>query len=210
LGVGAGVIQTYLFLFLSELKGTTTLMGLSLSITCASEIPIFFFSGAIMNKIGAQGMIYLAMISYVIRLTYYSFLKQPWYVLPAEALHGLTFAASWSACVKVANDISPIGLGATTQGLLTGIYSGLGSGTGALVGGIVYHKFGAVILFRASAIAVGIGFIIYFISNQIKRLATTSAKLVPENSHVDLDASLIQNYDEKEIVLSEEFNKEME
>lgn len=35
------------------------------------------------------------------------FLRKPWWVLPAEVLHGLTFAALWSATTDCGHDIAP-------------------------------------------------------------------------------------------------------
>lgn len=34
-------------------------------------------------------------------------LREPWWVLPAEVLHGLTFAAMWAATTDYAHDIAP-------------------------------------------------------------------------------------------------------
>ncbi len=39
----------------------------------------------------------MALVCLAIRLFYYSLLHEPWAVLPAELLHGITFAAMWSA-----------------------------------------------------------------------------------------------------------------
>lgn len=34
-------------------------------------------------------------------------LREPWWVLPAEVLHGLTFAAMWAATTDYAHQIAP-------------------------------------------------------------------------------------------------------
>ncbi len=34
-------------------------------------------------------------------------LREPWWVLPAEVLHGLTFAAMWAATTDYAHGIAP-------------------------------------------------------------------------------------------------------
>jgi len=43
MGFGIGVIGEFLFLFLQELGGTETLMGLTLTMTCVAEVPVFHF-----------------------------------------------------------------------------------------------------------------------------------------------------------------------
>lgn len=38
-------------------------------------------------------------------------LKEPWWVLPAEMVHGMTFAITWSATTDYAHQIAPGALG---------------------------------------------------------------------------------------------------
>jgi uncharacterized membrane protein YfcA len=42
-------------------------------------------------------------------------------------------------------------MGATAQGLFTGIYMGLGSATGAVVGGFLLERVGSMVMFRYAA-----------------------------------------------------------
>ena len=44
-----------------------------------------------------RGVLGLACICYIIRFLYYALMKDPWMVMPAEVLHGITFAAMWAA-----------------------------------------------------------------------------------------------------------------
>jgi hypothetical protein len=43
MGFGIGVIGEFLFLFLQELGGSETLMGLTLTFTCLAEVPVFHY-----------------------------------------------------------------------------------------------------------------------------------------------------------------------
>ena len=42
-------------------------------------------------------MLALACVCYALRFLYYALLADPWWVMPAEVLHGVTFAAMWAA-----------------------------------------------------------------------------------------------------------------
>ena len=104
MGSAFGVINTFLFLWLLELGGTTTLMGFTLIVTVSSEIPSFYFADKVLSnpKIGELGVIGIGLFAYMLRLSYYAclgynFLSNPWYVLFSEVLHGLTFAWIWSS-----------------------------------------------------------------------------------------------------------------
>jgi len=167
LGFCMGAILTVLFIFLQSLGADEIVMGLSITFTCIAEVPFFFFFQRLVKVIGVRGILYLSFVCYVIRLIYYSFLQNPWLVLPAELLHGITYAAAWSACVLHAKSLAPRGLEATMQGLLTGTHWGIGVGVGALVGGVLLENFGAVDTFRITAGFAVCGMLIFFFSNLI-------------------------------------------
>ena len=64
-----------------------------------------------------------------LRLLVYSLLSNPWHVLYAEALHGVTFALMWAAVANHANAIAPVGLSASVQGLVGSMNFGIGECT---------------------------------------------------------------------------------
>lgn len=82
MGLGKGVIDCFLFLFLQDMGGPGLLMGLSLAVTTVSEIPFFFYSGELIKRCGAIYTVALALCAYAARLLYYSQLTHPWWVLP--------------------------------------------------------------------------------------------------------------------------------
>jgi hypothetical protein len=73
------------------------LFGLSSAVSCFSELPFFFYSSELMRRLTPKGALSLAIVCYSVRLGYYSLLENPWFVLPIELLHGITFAVFWSA-----------------------------------------------------------------------------------------------------------------
>ncbi|CBJ48928.1 conserved unknown protein [Ectocarpus siliculosus] len=106
-GMAKGVIDTFLFIWLDELGGSHVLLGLAGVVMCCGEVPFFYVSGSFIRKIGPRNVVALSQIGYIVRLVYYSVLWDPWWVLPAELLHGLTFAAMWAATTDYAHGIAP-------------------------------------------------------------------------------------------------------
>jgi len=160
MGTAVGVIDGYLFLFLEELGSHETLMGATLTFTCISEVPIFFFSKAIINRLGADGTLHLVVACFLLRLAAYSTLAYwpaPWMVLPVELLHGITFGCAWAAGTHKCAEVAPDGLGATVQGLFQSMYFGYGRGLGALVGGFLYKVHGAMVMYRVAFAWVSLG-----------------------------------------------------
>ena len=169
--IGSGIVYNYIFLYLADLGASTTLMGLSLTVATLSEIPVFFFSALLLRKIGARGLLLLSLGAYVVRLFAYTLLPPVWIVLPISLLHGLTFSALWVAGVSYANEVAPKGMGATAQGLFTGMTMGLGSAAGAVLGGTMYDTLGPILMFRTAAMLVLVGLVFFAVAGRMKTVA---------------------------------------
>ncbi len=159
--LGSGLVQNYIFLYLSDLGASKTLMGVSQTVSTLSEMPVFFFSAVLLRRFGARGLLLFSLTAYVIRLFAYTLLPPVWLVLPINLLHGATFSALWVAGVSYANEVAPKGMGATTQGLFTGMTMGLGAAGGALLGGTMYDTLGPVVMFRTAGTCVLVGLIFF-------------------------------------------------
>eukprot|EP00035_Acanthoeca_spectabilis_P008504 m.154957 g.154957 ORF g.154957 m.154957 type:complete len:428 (+) comp14391_c0_seq3:476-1759(+) len=148
-GVGSGVIENFLFLYLRDEFGASNgLIGLGRTVTCASEVPMFWYAPVLIRRLGTNGVLSFACVCYVVRFGAYSVLQDPRLYLLVEPLHGVTYAVMWNASTAYAFELAPPGLGTTAQGLLSGIHMGLGQGIGALVGGTLYASFGARTMFQ--------------------------------------------------------------
>ena len=152
-GVASGMIDNYLYIHLAELGGSGTLMGLARFITCAAEVPFFRMADSLLARFGVMGVLSIAQLAYVVRHVWYTQLQRDslWLVLPCEVLHGLTFAALWTACTCHAATLAPPTLKATLQGVVGGVHWGLGVGTGAVLGGALFGSFGGVWMFAIGA-----------------------------------------------------------
>lgn len=177
LGISFGVINTFLFLRLQELGASTLLMGLTLVVTICSEVPAFILVEHALIHIGDLGIVTVGLFAYMIRLGWYGLLgyhgimTNPWYVLPAETLHGLTY--SWIKAsiaifaYRLANNDNmsnmnmDIDWSSFSQGFLSAIFNGFGQGLGGVIGGIIFDAYGPHWLFFGNAAGLVPFFIIY-------------------------------------------------
>ena len=74
-------------------------------------------------------------------------------------------------------DLAPPGLGATVQGLFTGVTMGLGAAAGAFVGGLLYDTVGPQAMFKWTALVVTLGLVVFWASEAARRrnLSTDAA-----------------------------------
>jgi PPP family 3-phenylpropionic acid transporter len=117
-----------------------------------------------------QGLLAAAIFLTGIRVFSYSLMIEPWPALLIQLLHGPTYSAIWVAGVSYADKIAPAGLGATAQGIFSGVLLGLGYGTGAVLGGRIYENMGAVAMFQIFSLIVFAALAIFQISGR-KRLS---------------------------------------
>ncbi len=146
-GAALAVNTSYLFLFLEKLGASKSWMGISLSVATASELVIFFFSAQLMARFGTRGLLTLSMLFWVIRLFSYAVATSAAVVIALQVLHGPTFAIMLVAGVGHADRLAPAGMGATAQGLFSGVMMGLGAAFGAIVGGFAYQALGLAAMY---------------------------------------------------------------
>merc|ERR1712013_339740 len=146
LGASFGVINTFLFLRLQEMGGGTSLMGVTLMVTILSEFPCFWFVDRALSAIGDLGIVCVGLCAYMARLAWYGclglhinafdgfvLLDDARWVLPAELLHGLTYAWIKASIAVFAHRLSGDELAAFGQGFLSAIFNGIGQGMGGVI-----------------------------------------------------------------------------
>jgi PPP family 3-phenylpropionic acid transporter len=162
-GIGMATINNYLFVYMQSLGASKTLMGFALTVSTISEIPAMFFSDRLLRRFGARGMLVIAMTTIGLRLIAYSLTTQPWVVLIIQLVHGLTFAAIFTAGVHYADQIAPPGMKSTTQGMFSGTLMGFGSAAGGLLGGVLMDHFSPGGMYGFSGGLVLVGLIVFLI-----------------------------------------------
>jgi hypothetical protein len=76
LHIAAGVIGEFLFLFLQDLGGSETLMGLTLSVTCVAEVPVFHFQPQLLKLVSVHTMLHIVMWTYMLRMALYALVSE--------------------------------------------------------------------------------------------------------------------------------------
>ena len=157
MGAAMSLVDSFLFVFLqNDLQATTALCGYTVGVTVLLEIPLFQNSKALLAIWGHDGLFVAGMLAYAVRVIGYTMLtpETVHWVLLLEVMHGITFACIWSASVDFAAQIAPKEWSTLVQSLLNNVWGCVGSGIGPVLGGIVYQRHGAVVMFRTSGFLV--------------------------------------------------------
>jgi hypothetical protein len=157
-GFSSASISTFLFIHLQDLSGSSTMMGLSVLLMILSEIPLMYFTHAIVARIGTFSCVLLGLAAHALRCLGYQWLGtalNPWFVLAIEPLHGITFGVFYSACVTyIATVVSNERTRSTWQGVFMAL-SSAGKAAGAIGGGYLFQLGRGVLLFRIAALVLG-------------------------------------------------------
>ena len=172
-GVGMATINNYLLVYMQALGASYALMGVALTVSTISEVPAMFFSDRLLRRFGARGMLVIAMTTIGLRLICYWLTSAPWVVLLIQLVHGLTFAAVYTAGVYYADQVAPPGMKATTQGMFNGTLMGFGSAAGGLLGGVLMDQFTPGGMYAIVGTVVLIGLLVFLFFE--RRLAIKNA-----------------------------------
>jgi MFS transporter, PPP family, 3-phenylpropionic acid transporter len=140
-GLGMATINSYLFIYMESLGMSKTTMGLALTISTLSEIPVMFFASQLLRKFSPRGLLILALAVIGVRLLGYAFSVAAWQVLLIQLMHGFTFPIIWVAGVSYADKTAPTGLTASAQGMFGSTLMGFGAALGGLTGGLLLQQF---------------------------------------------------------------------
>lgn len=136
----ATTIWNFYSIYMKENGASASLVGFGLSLQGLCEIPFFYFSDAIIRRIGLRNTLLLTTAATALRLLLYSLVNVPEMALPIEILHGLSWSLFWVAGVEYTNRLVAVRWRATGQSLLYAAYFGIGQITGNFWTGFLYDQ----------------------------------------------------------------------
>lgn len=167
-GCARSVMSTFLSRYLQNDMGLDEVQT-SMAASCGIilELAIFFGSSFCLKTLGIYWMLILAQVAMVARgWAYVAVAPVPsnwWAIYLVELLKGVGFGFTQTAGVRLANELVPAGLEATSQSLYTGMYSQLPAVLMGFLGGHIYQDYGAHSLFLGTAILSSSALILFLL-----------------------------------------------
>ena len=121
--------------------GSDTFIGLAWMLAAVSELPVMFFSVALLRRFGAARIIAVSMLLYAVRFLLYGAMTSASWVLFINLGFGCAFAIYWIAAVTYTNELAPDNLKTTSQSLFMSVMS-LSNVMGALLSGWLFDRVG--------------------------------------------------------------------
>ena len=124
-----------------------------------AEIPVIFFSGWMIRRIGLKGLLLLGLAGVTLRLAVYARTDTLAVVVEAQALHCLTFGAVHVASVNFVDRVFPPAFKATGQSLFAALVVGVGGLTGSAAAGWFADRWSYATMYGVLAGAAAVGFL---------------------------------------------------
>lgn len=156
-GMGSFSAAAYLFPYMAELGANESTMGLALTITTLTEMPIFFLGHRLVRRFGSYGLLLLGLVLMGIRSLLYAAVGTPLLVLFVQFLGGTMFPAMWLAGVSYADENAPAGLKSSAQGLFGATTFGVGAAVSGFIAGPLLDSIGGRGMFLVFGIIILVG-----------------------------------------------------
>lgn len=163
-GICMCLIENFLFIYLVQEFDNVpnVLLGASIAVMCAFEIPVFAYLGPWLEKqpegseVAFTAILFACQLITALRCWLYAIMPRDmaWLVLAVGSLHGISFAAMWVVSMEYAKRMSTANNLATMTSLTGGIYYFLSAAIGSLMWGtlVVVPENGGI-GFRSSFLA---------------------------------------------------------
>jgi PPP family 3-phenylpropionic acid transporter len=172
--VGATTIWNFYSIYMKENGASSTLVGYGLSFQGLCELPLFYFSARIIQKLGIKTTLIVTILATAFRMLLYSAIKDPVMALFIELLHGISWSLFWVVCVEYVDRLVKEEWRATGQSLLYAAYFGIGAIAGNFWTGYLYDsKMMISEIFLLNSIMIfGLGIVIWIFMKTPKKYAT--------------------------------------
>ncbi|TLS38366.1 MFS transporter [Pseudalkalibacillus caeni] len=165
--------DSYIGLYIKELGGNESMIGLAWFIAVGSEAIVFMTSNLWFKKFNEITFILLAGILYAVRWILYSFIQDPMVIVFLQVTHGLTFGVFYVSAFQFVTKLLPAELQATGHLLFISVFFGLSGIIGSLAGGFIIENASGATLYSymgylASAGCLGLAVYLQRIRKQMQ------------------------------------------
>jgi MFS transporter, PPP family, 3-phenylpropionic acid transporter len=154
---GGTTIWNFYSIYLKENGASAKLVGYGLSFQGLCELPFFYFSAKIIQRLGIKNTLLLTIFATSLRMFLYSVVKTPEFAIAIEVLHGISWSLFWVVCVEYVNALVRPDWRASGQSLLYAAYYGIGAIVGNFWTGYLYDaklKIGEIFFLNAVLVAL--------------------------------------------------------
>lgn len=156
----------YFGLYITDLGGTLTGVGLAFLLAAGSEAPFMKIASSWIQKLGILHILLLSSFIAFVRWTLYFFEPSLLFVYGTTILQGFSIGLFIPAALQYVRDLAPMDVRATAVSLYAAVGNGVGSWFCAFLGGWILEKYTVSVVYGFFSILTFLGCVlIFFIKN---------------------------------------------
>lgn len=152
--------DSFVGLYIVELGGSESLVGLAWFVGVISEAIIFAFAGFWFRKYHPIVFVIIAAALYSVRWILVSSISSPYMVIALQSMHGLTFGVFYLASFDYIARMVPSSLQSTGHLIFFSVFFGVSGIIGSLMGGSLIGTYGGTTLYQVISVFAFIGMIL--------------------------------------------------
>eukprot|EP01037_Dinobryon_pediforme_P018741 gene18741-19045_t len=129
-------------------------VGVLWGVSVGAEVGLFWMGGLVRKRFDPTQLILIGAVAAVIRWTALAFSPPLWLLFPLQALHALTFTATFMGGLELVDRLCPRSQASAAQTLSASLSYGLATGATTVAGGWLYARFGAGAYLPMSVVAL--------------------------------------------------------
>lgn len=171
MGVFHSVYVNFLSLRLQEIKATTSLIGLTISVGSLACVPFLMFSSKCIELFGGiWSSIIISCFTFVVRFFGFAYIQNPWIAVPINALNGFGFGLNIVSMILYIKTVSVPQIYTSMLSIMNITYYGVGFITANIVGGFIFNKYQGKVLFSICSGVAAVWTIILVLFRGMQRL----------------------------------------
>ena len=115
-----------------------------------SEVPIYFLSNYLIQKIKPVKLIFIASVFYILRIFFSTIAVNTFQFILAQILQGPSMGLFMVGFLYYIDSLAPEGIKSSAQTIAVSVYSGISGILGSYLGGIYSEKYGLTVMFTLS------------------------------------------------------------
>jgi MFS transporter, PPP family, 3-phenylpropionic acid transporter len=139
--------SSFASVYLKSLNATNAYIGLAMSISAFSEVPILLIIDKVMKKISPRTILLFSGLMTGVRMLIFSKATSLPVLLASQTLQGVTFITIYYCSVLIVNNEIPDNLKSTGQSILAIVRGGFASVIGSIAGGYMSQHLGVQSVF---------------------------------------------------------------
>ncbi len=162
---GVALLTSYLFggIYMQQLGGSETAVGLMFGLSALAEVPVMQRSGLLMARYGGPQTLALALILASLAVGFHAVAWSPTVLVLASVVKGFGVGIVLVALISIANERAPKAWASTAQSVVGGCFFGLAPLVTSIPSGLIFDRWGGSALFTVASLSALVGFAVLWI-----------------------------------------------